>query len=188
MGVCVNYARAQLSGEDWEQEEVLSLMEYLSELALKWYLWHVLHVNRTQEYWAFEDVILGLYTQFVQPSTMQDARDAFCKLSYMVEEGVQGFYETLLDEAQNMAVFPDEFTMWEQFLKEIPYEMLMALIIDEGLLLEVNTVLEFVADAWAYKNSVKTAVHYVGHSHHCAMKSGIVAHTQADDAVIWLYV
>ena len=35
MGICVNYAMAQLGGEDQEQEKVLLLMEYLSELALK---------------------------------------------------------------------------------------------------------------------------------------------------------
>ena len=38
IGICVNYTIAQLGGEDQEQEEVPSLMEYLSELALKWYL------------------------------------------------------------------------------------------------------------------------------------------------------
>ena len=114
---------------------------------------------------------------------MQDARDVFCKLLYMVEEGVQGFYEALLDEAQNMAIFPDEFTIWEQFLKRIPYELLMTLIVDGGLSLEMNMVQKFVAKAWGYKNSMKTAMHYVGCSHHCTMKSGVVAHTWADKAV-----
>ena len=61
MGICVNYAMAQLGGEDWEQEKVLLLMEYLSDLALKWYLQYVLQINQAQEYWTFEDVILGLY-------------------------------------------------------------------------------------------------------------------------------
>ena len=37
MGVCVNYAMAQLGRED-QEHKVLSLMEYLSELALNWYL------------------------------------------------------------------------------------------------------------------------------------------------------
>ena len=91
----------------------------------------------------------------------------------MVEEGVQGFYEALLNEAQNMAIFPDEF-IWEQFLKGI--EMFIALIIDGSLAPEVNTVKEFVAKAWAYKNSVKTMVHYVGHSHNQTLCSRIVAH------------
>ena len=45
--------------------------------------------------------------------------------------------------------------------------MIMALIMDGGLMLEVKTIKEFVAEAWAYKNSVKMAVHYVGHSHNC---------------------
>ena len=90
-----------------------------------------------------KDVILRLYNQFIQPSTMQDARDAFCKIPYMVEEGVQGFYE-----AQNIAIFPNEFTIQEQSLKQIPYKMLTALIIDGGLVPEVNTIEEFVAKAW----------------------------------------
>ena len=46
-----------------------------------------------------------------------------------------------------MAVFPDEFTIWEQFLKGIPYKMIMALIMDGGLVPEVNTVKDFMARA-----------------------------------------
>ena len=65
---------AQLGREDREQEKVLSLMEYLSELALKWYLQHVLHVNRTQEYWTFEDVIFDttLYNAGHKGCILQD--------------------------------------------------------------------------------------------------------------------
>ena len=59
----------------------------------------------------------------------------------------------------------------------------MALIIDGGLALEVNTVKEFVAEAWAYENSVKTAVHYIGHSYNCTLQSRIVAYKQADKMV-----
>ena len=58
----------------------------------------------------------------------------------MVEKGIQGFYEALLDEAQNMSVYPDKFTIQEQFLKGILHEMLIALIMDGSLSLEVNTV------------------------------------------------
>ena len=64
---------------------------------------------------------------------MQDSRDAFCKLPYMMEERVRGFYE-----AQNIAILSDEFTIQEQFLKGLPHEMLIALIIDGGLSPEVN--------------------------------------------------
>ena len=101
----------------------------------------------------------------------------------MVEEGIQGFYKALLNEAQNMAVFLDKFTIWEQFLKRILYEMLIALIIEGGLALEVNTIEEFVAKTWAYKNSMKTVAHYVECSCNCTLHSGIVAHKQANKTV-----
>ena len=35
IGMCINYAMTQLGGDEREWEKVLSLMEYLSELALK---------------------------------------------------------------------------------------------------------------------------------------------------------
>ena len=42
---------------------------------------------------------------------MEDIRHAFGKVLYMIEKGVQGFFNPLLDEAKNMVVFPNEFTI-----------------------------------------------------------------------------
>ncbi|KAG5349463.1 hypothetical protein C0989_003630 [Termitomyces sp. Mn162] len=81
-------------------------------------------------------VILRLYDQFVQPLTMQDAHDTFCNMVYAVEEGVQGFYDALLNHAQNIAMFPNKFTIFK----------------------------EFVSEAKAYESSIKTAAHYLEHS------------------------
>ena len=71
-----------------------------------------------------------------------------------------------------MAIFLNEFTIWEQFLKGIPYKMLLALIIDGGLIPEVNIVEEFVTEARAYKSSVKIVAQYLGHNCNCASHSG----------------
>lgn len=76
----------------------------------------------------FEDVVLRLYNWLVQSSTMQDAYDAFCKTQYSAVKDVQDFYDALLDQAQNMAVFPDEFTLQECFLERIYSELLIAFI------------------------------------------------------------
>ncbi|KAG5351244.1 hypothetical protein C0989_007279 [Termitomyces sp. Mn162] len=122
---------------------------------------------RAQSHWRFENVILGLYDWFVQSLTMQDACSTFYNAVYAVEEGVQGFYDALLNHAQNMAVLPNEFTIGEQFLEEIPSDMLVALIHDGRLAIEVNTVEEFVLETKAYKNSIKTAAHYL----ECSKKS-----------------
>ncbi|KAG6886859.1 hypothetical protein C0995_003887, partial [Termitomyces sp. Mi166 len=78
-------------------------------------------------------------------------------------KGVQGFYDTLLDFAQNMAVFSDKFTIREQFLEGIPSDMLVVLIRDGGLAPEVNIVEEFMSEAQAYENSIKTTAHYLKH-------------------------
>ncbi|KAG5338615.1 hypothetical protein C0989_006814 [Termitomyces sp. Mn162] len=135
--------------------------------ALKWYLQHVIHFNRAQSHWRFEDVILRLYNQFIQPLTMQDAHDAFCDAVYAVKEGVQGFYDALLNHAPNMAMFPNKFTICEWFLEGIPSDMLVALIHDGGLAPKVNTVKEFILEAKTYKSSIKTAAHYL----ECSKKS-----------------
>ncbi|KAH0580371.1 hypothetical protein H2248_001872 [Termitomyces sp. 'cryptogamus'] len=117
-----------------------------------------------QPHWRSEDKILGLYNQFVQPSMMQDACNTFCNAVYAVKEGVQGFYDALLDHAQNMVVFSNKFTIHKWFLEGIPSDILVALICNGGLVLEVNIVKEFVSEAKAHKSSIKTAAHYLEHS------------------------
>ncbi|KAG6870755.1 hypothetical protein C0992_012526, partial [Termitomyces sp. T32_za158] len=59
-----------------------------------------------------------------------------------------------------MAVYPDEFTIWETFLDGIPAEMRRALICDDNLSPEVNTVTEFLAYAIRYEQSARTTTHY----------------------------
>ena len=47
---------------------------------------------------------------------MQDAREGFRKVTHSAATGMQTFYDSLLDHAQNMAVLPDDYTLLEQFL------------------------------------------------------------------------
>ncbi|KAG6880992.1 hypothetical protein C0993_003314, partial [Termitomyces sp. T159_Od127] len=82
--------------------------------------------------------------------------------------GVQTFYNDLVGHAQNMAVYPDEFTIRETFLDRIPAEMRHALIRNDNLSPEVNTVTEFLAYAIRYEQSARTATHYDQHSSHRA--------------------
>ena len=119
---------------------------------------------------------------------MQNARDAFCKIPYTVEEGMQGFYDTLLDEAQNMAILPNKFnpgailkgdTLWDVAHPHHRW----------GLAPKVNTVEEFIAKARAYESSTKTAMHYLGYNQNCMSCSGPLVHKYVDKAacreVMW---
>ncbi|KAG6874249.1 hypothetical protein C0992_007974, partial [Termitomyces sp. T32_za158] len=78
------------------------------------------------------------------------------------------FYDDLVGHAQNMAVYPDEFTIRETFLDGIPAEMHQALICNNNLSPEVNTVTEFLAYAICYEQSTRTASHYNQRSLHRA--------------------
>ncbi|KAG6858378.1 hypothetical protein C0995_000434, partial [Termitomyces sp. Mi166 len=99
---------------------------------------------------------------------MQEAHEAFRTAVYDAQTGVQTFYEELIGHAQNMAVYLDEFTIRETFLDGIPAEMCHALICNNNLSSEVNTVAEFLTYAIRYEQSACTAMHYDQRSSHHA--------------------
>ncbi|KAG6805959.1 hypothetical protein H0H93_003756, partial [Arthromyces matolae] len=103
MDVCDHLAACKYGGDHMDRERVLVLPEFLKDEASNWFRRYVRHSNRAQRHWTFKEVIIGLYDRFVNPSTMQDARSAFLSASYSEKLGIQGFYDTLIDHAQNMA-------------------------------------------------------------------------------------
>jgi hypothetical protein len=149
----------QYSGDDRDRERLLCIPEFLTDEAKKWFNRHVIHTNRTQPDWKFEQVITGLYNRFVHATTMQEARDAYATARYTSQLGIQGFYDTLIDHAQNMSVYPDAYNIMDTFLKGIPSEMHVEML-RNGLTPEANTVKDFVAEAKALESAGKTEKHY----------------------------
>jgi hypothetical protein len=146
-------------GQDRDKERVLSTLEFLDGEARKWYHRHVVSVRRSRLHWTFEEVIIGLYDRFVQPSTMQDARKDFKDATYSTATGIQGYYDILMDHAQNMVIYPDDYQVMEKFLSGIPDDI-RDKIFECGLSPEVNTIDDLVACAKAVEISKKTAAHY----------------------------
>ncbi|KAG6893077.1 hypothetical protein C0992_011345, partial [Termitomyces sp. T32_za158] len=91
---------------------------------------------------------------------MQEAHEAFRTAVYNARMGIQTFYDDLVGHAQNMAIYPDEFTICETFLDGIPAKMRHTLIRNNNLSPEVNTVTKFLAYAICYEQSAWTATHY----------------------------
>ena len=120
------YALLKFGGDtyDTDRVRVLSLTEYLEGDTLNWFTVHVLSAKRTTMDWSFCDVVTGLYDQYILPTSMQDAREGFRKVRYTTTLGVQGFYDALLEHAQDMAVYPDGYTILEEFMAGIPPAML----------------------------------------------------------------
>jgi len=146
-------------GQDHDKERVLSTLEFLDSEACKWYHCHVINVHHAQLRWTFEEVIMGLYDQFVQPSTMQDVCKEFLSALYNPATGIQGCYNILMDHAQNMVIYPNDYQIMEHFLNGI-LDDIWEKVFDCGLSPEVNTIDDLVACAKAIEITKKTAAHY----------------------------
>ncbi|KAG6857922.1 hypothetical protein C0995_004114, partial [Termitomyces sp. Mi166 len=147
MDVCYHLAACCYGGNNMDQERIFALHEFIDGEARNWFRCHVLHTNRDKQDWTFKEVLIELYNCFVNTATMQEAQEAFRTAVYDAQTGVQTFYEELIGHAQNMAMYPDEFTIRETFLDGIPAEMRRMLIRDDNLSPEVNTVTKFLAYA-----------------------------------------
>ncbi|KAG6887000.1 hypothetical protein C0992_001225 [Termitomyces sp. T32_za158] len=163
MDVCNHLVACQYGGDQLDRERVFVLPEFLEGSAKNWFRHHVLHYNRARQQWTFKDVILELYNRFVSASTMQDASKAFIMTAYNDKLGVQGFYDTLIDHAQNMSIYPDNWVMIDTFLRGILDAMRESLICNDGLSPEVNTIEEFVVHALRYEQSHRIAKHFELH-------------------------
>ena len=62
---------------------------------------------------------MGLYNRFVDAATMQNVHEEFKDTKYTPDNGVQGFYDALIDCANNMATFPDDYAIKETFMMGI---------------------------------------------------------------------
>jgi hypothetical protein len=158
----------KFGGEDHDTDRVrvLTLAEYLEGDASTWYTAHVLSAKHTITEWSFCDVITGLYDRYILPTLMQDAREGFRKVRYTTALGVQGFYDALLEHAQNMAVYPDNYTILEEFMAGIPPAMLTRCFRDHRLTAEVNSLDDWVGAARETEWCDKTEAYYKERSKH----------------------
>ena len=90
---------------------------------------------------------------------MQDAHKEFLSVTYNAMMGIQGYYDILMDHAQNMVILPDEYQVMERFLQGIP-EDIQDKIFECRLSPEVNTIDDLVACTKAIEILKKTAAHY----------------------------
>lgn len=160
LDVAAYMASSQMGGGNRDREQVLVATEFLTGKAKDWSRTYIMNPRRPQQQWTLFDVVMGLYDWFVQASSMQDAQDAFHQAQYTAKTGVQGFYDTLIEHAQNMYVYPDEYTLRDKFLDGLPSEMAESLFIHYGMVPAINTLEEFVAQARVYKTLHHTAEHY----------------------------
>jgi Zinc knuckle len=131
----------------------------LNSWTVSWFHRHVLNVKRSQLGWTFKEIIMCLYNRFIHPSTMQDARNTFFAAHYAEDKGIQGFYDTLVDHAQNMAIYPDSYQMVETFLKGIP-SYIRERMLKDRMSPEFNTIDDFISESKKHETAKKTLDYY----------------------------
>ena len=73
--------------------------------------------------------------------------------------GIQGYYDTPMDHAQNMVIWPDDYQVMDRFLAGIP-EDIQDEVFKCGLSPEVNSINDIVLCARAIEICKKTVAHY----------------------------
>ncbi|KAF8991715.1 hypothetical protein BDQ17DRAFT_1432913 [Cyathus striatus] len=135
----------QLGGSEQEQERVLLLLDYLEGEAVKWYRRHVISPTSAKSVRTFEEVIIGLYNQFIEEAMNQHRRDTFYSVRYHSVAGLQGLHDTMTNHAQSMPMPLDDYSFTQAFINTMPEDMRRKLIEDMLLTPEVNMADDFLA-------------------------------------------
>src|ERR1700694_1181844 len=80
--------------------------------------------------------------------------------------GVQGLYDALLEHAQNTAVYPDSYTILEEFMGGLPPTMILRCFHKHRLTTEVNSLDDWVGAAKEIERCDKTKLYYKDRSRH----------------------
>ena len=163
LAVALRYTLQRLGGDNSEinRARIMLLTEHLSGDAYEWYMCHVMNVNRKVQNWTFEGIMHVLYERFVHPSSMQDACQGFRNTWYTTEGGIQGYYDTLLDHAHNMEIYPDDYTILQTFLMGIPSSIITELLGTIGLSPETNSLEDFIAHTKEIEQHTKNKSYYM---------------------------
>jgi hypothetical protein len=158
--IVIMFKAKQYGGEDCDREHVLHVLSFLDREDKMWYHQHIQSMHWMQAHWTFKEVIIGLYNHFVHPSTMQDECSTFFATQWYAEDkGIQGFYDTLIDHAQNMVVYPNDYQIIETFLRGIP-SYICEVMLKEGLSPKINMIDDFISESKQHKTAKKTLEYY----------------------------
>ena len=75
---------------------------------------------------------------------MQDAHKEFLETSHNTTTGKQGYYDILMDHAQNMVIFQDDYQVMDRFLSGI-LDDIWDEVFKYGLSPEVNSIDDLMA-------------------------------------------
>ena len=98
-----------------------------------------------------------MFKQFLMEITAQKAVDTFYKVKFMKVKGTLGFWNELVQVAEQMLTPPDLGMMKRQFLNGLPHEMVEAIFKTQAISIKLSSVRDII-DASC---QVEAALHYL---------------------------
>ena len=118
----------RLVGPTNDDQRVQVVGSYLEGKALRWYNDEVTGLHCAKRTWTFEEVILGLFTRFVQATTMHVAVEKFEATTYDPKKGVQAYMAELQRWGLRMTQPPNSYTFRKKFLDGLPTTIIAKMI------------------------------------------------------------
>jgi hypothetical protein len=148
-------------GPDREFQRAVMLGAYLKGRAEEWYN---RHVDITRRRVTFEEIIIDLFRRFVHTATAGQAWTRYENVDYSPKEGIQAFYDELMDAADRLIQLPSEIEISKRFMSRLPVELLKHLHLVQRVTAETTSLrrilkmsLEYEAAMYEYKSLQKVA-------------------------------
>ena len=132
---------------------------HLSGIATTWYTQEVTGLSHAPQRWTFKEVITAMFKWFLMEITAQKAVDAFYEVKFTKAKGALGFWNELVQVAEQMLTLPDLGMMKRQFLNGLPHEMVEAIFKTHAISVELSSIKDIINTS----HQVEAALHYLQH-------------------------
>jgi hypothetical protein len=108
----------RLCGHDYDEERILVLGTLLKGRAELWY--NTMIDDKSLE---FDLLVIALFKRFVHSATAGSAYLRYEAVEYKPSEGIQAFFDSLMDAADRMIQRPSEIEISRKFVFKLPQEL-----------------------------------------------------------------
>ena len=159
------YCTFKITGPNRDEDWVLYTGLYLEGLASQWYDQEVDSPDQQVQDWMFEDVICGLFQQFVHEASAQNAADQYDHTRFSHEKGALAFYNNLKCCACRMVQSPDDYSFRRKFLCGLPHSIIKSIFEAHGISTEHSTIKEILEEVQCMETAQKAINMHMRSSH-----------------------
>jgi hypothetical protein len=140
-----------------DRQRVLLAGTRLKGPAATWFRQEVAGPSIQSIKWTFEEVVTGLFQRFITEATAQKAVDTYYSVTFTRAKGVLGFWNELVQAAEQMVSPPDNASIKRRFVDHLPDELVKTMCHTRGVNVETATAEQVIEAA----QQVEAAEYYL---------------------------